>query len=71
MTHRLTEKEAAVLSVRDDYQWRAGESTIRFNTREDAINTATALWRTLATSEDYLSLGWAEGEILAKFHDDC
>jgi hypothetical protein len=71
VTHRLTKEEAASLSVLDDYQWRAGESTIRFNTREDSISAAIVLWRTLANSGDYLALGWDEGEILATFPEIC
>lgn len=53
----LTRAEAKELSDKDDFTWRAGQTTNRFDTRDDVIAAGIVAWRSVAGERDLLIKG--------------
>jgi hypothetical protein len=62
LTHVLSAVEARDFSAIDDWKWRAGDDTERFDSRERAIAAAITFFELSAQTGDRMLLGYDFGQ---------
>jgi hypothetical protein len=62
MTHVLDPAEAHLFSAIDDWGWKSGDDTERFDSRERAIAAAITFFEETAQTGDRLLLGYDFGQ---------